>query len=142
MISSPIDNLVLRGADPTGNGWYGARRSNGTRKHKGLDVLVTPGESIKSPIEGEIVRIGQVYTFTKKFKLLVIKNDVYELKLMYMDPVSFENGTRIAIGDYIGKAQSISSYWGKKMKDHLHIEVKKYGLLTDPEPLLLKPEWL
>lgn len=142
MIVSPVDELISRGADPTGYGWFGASRSNGTRKHKGWDVIVTPGQKIKSPIDGKVVRLGQAYTSTKRFKLIVIRNSIYEFKLMYLEPVPFEKGFVLKAGEYIGRAQSISSYWGKKMTDHLHIEVKKHGLLTDPEPLFIKPEWL
>lgn len=140
MIASPVKNLILRGSEPTGNGWYGAKR--GSRKHKGLDIKASAGESIYSPISGKIVRVGQVYTFTKRFKLIVIANDTYEVKIMYIDPVEFEKGMYVDYGTYIGKNQNISSYWGGKMINHIHFEVRKHGLLTDPEPLLLRPYWL
>lgn len=138
---SPTRNIRLRGAEPTGNGWYGANRSGG-RKHRGLDIVAIPGEAILSPIKGKVVRSGTVYTFTKKFKLLVISNDTYEVKLMYLDPHPFNPGDMVMEGQEIGKNQDVSRYWGGGMINHIHMEVKKNGLLTDPEPLLVKPDWL
>jgi hypothetical protein len=133
--------LKLRGADPTGNGWYGADRSGG-RKHKGIDIVAQPGERIFSPITGKITRSGLVYTFTRKFKLLVISNDIYEVKLMYMEPHPFNPGDLVYECAEIGINQDVANYWGKGMVNHIHMEVRKYGLLTDPEPLLIKPDWL
>ena len=43
-LDSPTKCIVLRDRDDTGNGWYGAKR--GTKKHKGTDYVVTPGENI------------------------------------------------------------------------------------------------
>ncbi len=141
MIASPTKNLKLRGAEPTGNGWYGANRSGG-KKHKGLDIVADPGQAIYSPIKGKVVRVGQVYSFTRAFKLLVIENDIYQVKIMYLNPIGLEKGSWIQVGDLIGWNQDIANYWGGKMINHIHFEVRKYGLLTDPEPLLIKPDWL
>lgn len=138
---SPTQNLKLRGAEPTGNGWYGASRSGG-KKHKGLDIVAEPGEKIFSPINGRIIRVGTVYSFTRKFKLLVIANDIYEVKIMYLEPHPFKPGDLVSECTEIGINQDISRYWGGGMINHIHYEVRKYGLLTDPEPLLVKPEWL
>jgi len=140
MMLAPLQRFEPRGADPTGHGWYGAPRSGG-RKHKGLDLIARPGETIFSPIDGVLVRTGQVYGFTKKFRLVVIKNKTYEVKLMYMVPFGYKTGQAVTKGAPIGVAQAIERYWGKGMINHIHLEVRKYGLLTDPEPLLIK-SWL
>ena len=133
-MKSPTENLKLRGNDPTGHGYYGAKR--GTRKHKGLDVVALPKEKIYSPITGFFKRIGQVYSHTKKYNLIEIVNDVYSIKLMYVEPYDFKANEFIAEGQEIGICQDISSYWGGNMTNHIHFEVRKHGLLTDPEPLL------
>ncbi len=135
LIKSPTKDLILREADPGGGGWYGAKR--GKRKHEGLDIVVVPGEEVFSPITGKFIRVGQVYEQTTKFKLIEIENDIYEATLMYMKPYVFQKGELIKAGDPIGIAQDVASFWGGGMRPHLHLEIKKYGLLTDPEPLLM-----
>ena len=64
---TPTKSGILRGKDPTGNGWYGAKR--GLRKHKGVDYLCRPLESIYACISGK-VRVGNVYVGISKFKLI------------------------------------------------------------------------
>ena len=49
-IHCPLKKYEERGADPTGAGWYGAKR--GTRKHKGLDLVALPGAAVLSPVYG------------------------------------------------------------------------------------------
>jgi hypothetical protein len=46
-----------------------------------------------------------------------------------------QKGGHIIEADCVGILQDIAGYWGGGMKNHLHIEVYKNGLLTDPEPL-------
>ena len=135
LIKSPTKDTLLREADPGGGGWYGAPR--GERKHKGLDVITEPDEEILSPITGEFVRYGKPYSRTDKFDLVVLKNETYQIKLMYVKGYSFAKGERIEAGQPIGKAQDIAGYWNNGMANHVHLEVEKYGLLTDPEPLLM-----
>lgn len=136
----PTVNKELRGLDPTGHGYYGAKR--GTRKHKGLDILAAPGEDVKTPIDGFVTKIGQVYTHTKEFKYIDITNDVYRARLMYAAPLNIKINDRFKAGDVVGIIQNVSKYWGNGMKNHLHLELYKYGLLTDPEPVLLLEDLL
>lgn len=135
LIKSPTKDCLLREADPGGGGWYGAKR--GERKHKGLDVITEPLEEVYSPITGQFVRYGKPYSRTDKFDLIVIKNDVYQVKIMYVKPYSFAKGEEIKAGDPIGLAQDIAGFWKNGMANHVHLEVKKHGLITDPEPLLM-----
>lgn len=55
----PLSKIELRGNDPTGAGWYGAKR--GSRKHKGLDLVAKPGTPVMSPINGHVSKIGYPY---------------------------------------------------------------------------------
>ena len=80
---------IGRGKDPTGHGYYGASRGNGTRKHEGFDIISTPGEKVYAPHRG-VVRVGNVYSTTKlgkpTMKLIEVKGSVYKNKLMYVNP--------------------------------------------------------
>ena len=131
----PTKHKKLRGLDPTGHGYYGAKRGN--RKHKGLDILAAPGEKVKASITGTISKIGQVYRHTTEFKYIEIINDIYRTRLMYVGPVNIKLHDRIKEGDIIGKVQNVADHWDNGMQNHVHKEVYKYGQLTDPEPILL-----
>ena len=137
-MKSPVPILEFRGNDPTGHGYYGAKR--GTRKHKGVDVLATPGENVMAPISGVITKYGWVYKNHKAGKphmrYVEITGDMYRMWIMYTDLSKMNVGDRVFVGDVLGKSQDVSAYWGGSMKNHLHLLVWKYGLLTDPEPLL------
>ena len=136
IVRAPLLEVKPRGQDPTGYGYYGAKRGN--RKHKGFDLVAEPDTIVTSPIDGFITKFGQVYSHTDKFKYVDIENEVYRWRLMYC--LSFDFLTvqaRVRCGDEVGKVQNIAGYWKNGMINHLHIECYKYGLLTDPEPLIL-----
>lgn len=134
-MKAPTKKIKLRGNDPTGNGWYGARRSNGRRKHNGVDYCAKAGEPIFACISGR-VRIGYPYVASTKMKLVEIKNKEYKVKQMYVEP-TVKNRDYVKAGDLIGYSQDVANYHGiSQMKNHVHISVWKNGLLTDPEPLI------
>lgn len=132
---SPTENLELRGDDPTGHGYYGAKR--GARKHKGLDLVAAPGDPVRSPIHGVVSKLGYPYANNLEFRYVEITGEVYRVRLMYVSP-EVELGARVFEGDLVGSAQDIAGHWNPAMKNHVHVEVYKHGLLTDPEPLIMK----
>lgn len=134
-MKSPTKKIKLRGSDATGNGWYGASRSNGTRKHHGTDYCAEPNEPIYACVDG-VVRVGYPYIASTQMKLVEISNFMYRVKIMYVEPI-VKTGQRVKAGQLIGYAQDVSAYHHLgQMKNHVHIGVWKYGLLTDPEPLI------
>ncbi|MEO1628099.1 MAG: M23 family metallopeptidase [Bacteroidota bacterium] len=130
----PVNPLVLRN-DSKGLGHFGAPR--GKRKHKGLDFVAQPGQSIFSPIDGIIQRRANPYANDSRFTGCLIigtgRHVSYSVKLFYMQPVAI--GISVSAGDYIGKGQEISKKWGKEMLDHLHMEVYYNSRLIDPTNL-------
>jgi murein DD-endopeptidase MepM/ murein hydrolase activator NlpD len=138
-MNRPLNDLVLRGVDPTGNGWYGASR--GSRDHKGVDYIGVKGEDVFACISGK-VRVGRVYKdpVKKKFKLVEITKKMSmgrsgRVKQMYVNP-TVSTGDIVQAGDKIGTLQGIGTFYGGGMPDHCHVSVWKNGLLTDPEPLI------
>ena len=129
-----LSKIELRGNDPTGHGYYGAKRGN--RKHKGLDLVTVPNEDVCSPIDGVITKLGYPYANNLEFRYVEITNDIYRIRVMYCKPIDVFVDQRIFKGNKIGEAQDIAGYWNPKMKNHIHLEVYKNGLLTDAEPLL------
>lgn len=137
-LHSPTKCTILRDEDPTGNGWFGAKR--GDRPHRGTDYVVTEGEEILACCSGTI-RIGNVYSYSSEMKLVEIKGKIsvhkVKVKQMYVEPL-FKSGDYVRKGQVIGYAQDVSKFHNSsKMKPHVHISVWKNGLLTDPEPIII-----
>jgi len=134
---SPIDNPIERGRDPKGHGDYGMPR--GGKKHQGWDVVGQPGDFIKSPISGIITKHGYMYDFARQFRYVEIADSTYRFRLGYSELMQdLKVGQHIMEADCVSILQDIAGYWGGGMKNHLHIECYKNGLLTDPEPLFIK----
>ena len=110
----------IRDCDPLGCGYFGASR--GSRKHGGIDVIVSKGDNILSPISGKITRHGFPYAGDSKYQLIEVVNATYKAKLMYVEPLT-PVGTSVVAGQVIAKAQDISEKHGSEMIPHVHVEV-------------------
>ena len=145
-LCSPTKILILRGEDPTGHGYYGAKRSwKKDEKHHGLDIVTVPGEPIFSCYQG-IVRIGNVYETNKPdkpiMKLVETTDPEIKVKLMYVKPV-VKTGQYVEKGELIGHAQNVTDYHtdsefdpDNEMLNHIHAQTWKNGLETDPEAII------
>ena len=115
------DHVPLRGNDPEGSGAFASKR--GAKKHKGTDYAFAPGEEVKSPIEGVVTRLGWAYK-DAPYRLIEILSHSGALlwRFLYVRP-AVKAGDEILEGQTIGTAQKISDRYGKKMTDHVHVEV-------------------
>ena len=134
-MTNPIDNLVERGQDDMGHGDYGMPR--GARNHRGWDVVAEPGTKIKAPITGKITKYGYMYRNAPHFRYVEISGYTYRFRLGYTLLKNVKVGDLVKEGNIIASLDNIAAHWGGGMKNHLHIECYKNGLLTDPEPLFL-----
>ena len=133
---SPLLVTIPRRDDPTGHGDYGMPR--GTRKHKGFDLLADPGTDVCLPMDGFITKIGYPYVGDMVLRYIEITNHTYRWRLYYCKPIKgLQVNDRMNRGDKCGIVQNVSKKHGGQMLNHIHIELYKNGLLTDPEPLLL-----
>jgi murein DD-endopeptidase MepM/ murein hydrolase activator NlpD len=126
------NNQKLRQCDPLGCGHFGAPR--GSRLHQGIDIITTKGEPIKSPISGKVVREAFPYGNDLSWSGVLISNDIYEVKMFYLVP-TIEIGSFVNDGDVIGISQDISEKHGSSMTTHVHVEVRKKGILINPTEL-------
>ncbi len=124
--------------DSKGDGFFGASR--GRRTHNGLDIIVTSGSAVYSPIEGVVFRKAYPYGTTRGnaqwegFVILGVGDyRGYEVKIFYTRP--FVMGDYVFPGDIVGVAQDISRKYSPAMIDHVHIEVRRNGQLIDPAKL-------
>ena len=134
-ITSPYQKIRN---DSQGDGFFGASR--GRRRHNGIDILVTSGSAVYCPIEGVMFRMAYPYGTTRgndqwEGCVIVGVGDYkgYEVKIFYMRP--FVMGDYLFPGDIIGVAQDISRKYNPAMMDHLHVEVRRNGVLLDPAKL-------
>lgn len=134
-----VEPLRLR-SDSMGEGQYGASRSGGTRKHQGIDLIVTPGQKVFAPFRSKVVRYASPYgNADTRFSGILIQGldkwSDYSIKIFYMIP-SVPVGSEIPQGGQIGKAQAISTKYGSAMLDHIHVEVRQNDNLIDPSTLI------
>ncbi|MEM1215581.1 MAG: peptidoglycan DD-metalloendopeptidase family protein [Bacteroidota bacterium] len=132
----PNSDGANRNCDPAGCGHYGAPR--GSRKHSGHDFLVSPGQTIVSPIQGYVRRFAYPYGDDLRWKgLLIIGEGPHQglaVKMFYFQP-SVSSGTQVVPGQVIGKAQDIAAkYPGSRMQPHVHLEIEKDGQRVNPLP--------
>jgi len=138
-----VPNARVRGKDDWGKGHFGADRkdkNNKKYKHKGVDIVTTPGETVSSPVNGTYVRSATPYTDDPRYSGAVIKaDDGSEVKVLYISPVpGLKPGDKVEAGKTpLGTSQDIvKKYPGSAKRgpitNHVHIQVKKDGQFIDP----------
>lgn len=111
--------------DSHGLGHFGAPRGGGTRKHEGVDITVTPGQPVPSPIDGEVIRTGNAYgTDNKGLRSTHIRGTGnyagITVKILYVDNVNLKKGSIVKAGVPMGKAQDVRIKHGNRMLPHAH----------------------
>jgi|SRR5690606_2522309 len=126
-------NQKLRGDDPFGSGKFGAPRGN--RKHNGIDLVVSPGQDIFSPITGKVTRIAYPYASDLSYKGLEIVNEQYQVKIFYINP-TVAIPSVVTAGQKIAEAQNIAAKYGSTMTNHVHFEIRNaLNQVIDPTNL-------
>jgi len=120
---------MRRTFDRYGSGAFGAGRVD--KKHQGQDYLAYPSQPMASLFDCKVERIGQTYSDTKEYRLVVLRYDRQTvLKCMYVDPI-VKPGDVLSVGDKIGYVQNISKRY-PGMMNHYHFEVIIEGVYVDP----------
>jgi murein DD-endopeptidase MepM/ murein hydrolase activator NlpD len=142
--SAPPSKIVIpKGGkirnDSQGLGHFGAPRGN--RTHAGVDITVTPGQPVPSPIDGIIVRKGDVYTKDNKgLRSTHIegtgKYAGYKAIIFYVDNGQLPMNGQVKAGDPLGPAQDVRVKHGNSMQTHVHYQLYKNGKLIDPTGML------
>jgi len=139
LLISPTGKGV-RGWDDFGAGHFGASRKKKIKGetvrygHKGSDFISEPGQIIKSPIDGTIVRMASPYAGSR-FSGVVIESKDIRVKIFYLSTYSYLLGKEVKQGDVIGTDQHIAKGYTTKTKtmiNHVHLEVE----WINPEKLL------
>lgn len=124
---------ALRGEDAYGAGFYGASRAAGARRHRGADYAAEPGELVRAPISGVVERIGFAYRGDERYRYveLVDRRSGRDVRVLYVGPF-VQLGATVEAGDPIGRAQDLSSRYPRGITNHVHVELRQSGVLSDP----------
>lgn len=131
---------AVRGSDAFGSGHFGARRDAGKRKHLGVDYVVAPGAAVRSPISGEVARIGYAYRGDGGFRIVDIVNSETKIKarVFYVAP-SVKVGDMVVAGQEIGAAQDLNARY-PGITNHVHVELRdRQQQLMDASAALPSP---
>ncbi len=145
-LAQPVDH-AMRGVDAYGSGAFGASRDGGSRAHRGIDLIATPGEPVRAPIAGVVTRIGAAYAGQDGLTFVEIVNPVthYTARLLYVGP-TVEAGRAVAAGDVVGAAQDLAKRYPHGITNHVHVEFDgRLGGRLDPAVVLaglIKPPGL
>ncbi|MGB0683687.1 MAG: M23 family metallopeptidase [Magnetovibrionaceae bacterium] len=146
-LTSPLAQTRLRVSDAYGQGHFGAPRgytpSGKRRRHKGIDLMAEPYEPVFSPISGTFIRRARPYRSDDRYCGFVVRgDDGLEVKVFYVavEP-DLDRGMRVRAGlTLIGHAQDLSMRYPDKgrgpMVNHLHLEVRRGGVIVDPTEAL------
>jgi peptidoglycan LD-endopeptidase LytH len=117
-----------RGHDAYGHGEYGASRDGGARMHEGVDYVSKAGQTVVAPMSGFVTRVGWAYSGDSTLRTVEINNPAlnYVVRVLYVEP-SVSVGDAVAIGDTIGKAQSLQDKYPGGMTNHVHLQVAPTG---------------
>lgn len=114
----------VRGIDAFGSGDFGASRDGGKRTHEGVDYVVAPGGSVRSPISGEVARLGYAYRGVGGYRIVEIVNSETKIKarILYVAP-TVKVGDVVTAGQEIGTAQDLNTRY-PGITNHVHVELR------------------
>lgn len=118
---NPVNGKVR--VDNGGSGYFGAPR--GDRQHKGVDLECDPGQQVRSPISGTLVRVAYPYQGDTSLAGVVVASGRITVKMFYMQPDTKKIGKRVDAGEVIGTAQDVRTRYGydSGLLPHIHLEI-------------------
>lgn len=129
-----LTRALPRGTDDYGSGDYGAGR--GTRKHRGIDYKVDPGQQVISHVSGRVTKLGYPYASDLSYRYVEV-TDAFGLRhrFFYVEP-TVKRGAWVEFGKLLGVAQDIASRYTSRgqMVNHVHYEIiDQKGDYLNPE---------
>lgn len=116
-----VVTLPIR-SDSAGDGHYGAPR--GSRTHRGIDFVCTPGSPVLSPVKGTVTKHGCPYGDDLSWQYIQV-TDAGGLhhRIFYAKPL-IDVGLPVDKDTQIALAQDITQrYPGQGMLPHVHYEL-------------------
>jgi len=124
------EELHLRN-DCMGEGHFGARRSGGRRKHKGVDLLAPVGTPVVAICRAKVLRTGNHNSGYGKFVELLHWDNSRSL-YAHLSEISVKKGQVVSRGQVIGRVGKTGNAGHRLIKPHLHFEIIMDGKHVDP----------
>ncbi|MBN1406029.1 MAG: M23 family metallopeptidase [Candidatus Omnitrophica bacterium] len=121
--------LIIR-CDSYGDGHFNARRGNGTRKHKGLDLSAPVGAPVYAPKSG-IAKTGCVVTGMGKY-VKIIHPGGYSTMHGHLSKITVKDNQWVWQGAKIGEVGKTGNANYKRLNPHLHFEIRYKNEHLDP----------
>ena len=120
-----------------GRGEFGAKRSGG-RRHRGVDLVAEEGDPVVATRSGR-VRVGHVPRGMGKF-VTVTHRDGLKTIYGHLSRITVRDKSRVRQGQVIGAVGKTGNASSRRMKPHLHFEIRQDEKVLDPLPLFVSPE--
>lgn len=108
-------------------------RENGNRMHKGVDLALHLGDSIRAAISGTVSRVGFEKGGYGNF-IVIDRPDGIQSRYAHLQQSLAKPGDII----YPGKIIGLGGSTGNSTGPHLHFEIRCAGTPMDPTPLLMR----
>lgn len=132
----PASDKILIRSDFMGDGHFRARRSGGKRRHKGLDMVSDVGEAVVASKSG-VVKTGEVPKGMGKY-VKISHFEGYTTVYGHLDSICIKDKAWVWQGKKIGEVGKTGNANFRRMKAHLHFEIRKDKIAQDPLPHLIK----
>ena len=121
-------------ADAMGDGRFGSRRSNGARRHKGLDITGYVGEPVFAAKSG-LAEIGEVPHGMGKY-VKISHPDGNVTIYGHLSSINVRNKSWVWQGQKVGEMGKTGNANYKNIEPHLHFEIRHDGIAQDPTPYI------
>lgn len=118
-----------------------AQVSSAPRAPQARGVIAAPITSLnlaksRAPISGVVERIGFAYRGDERYRYVELADTVTQrdVRVLYVGPL-VQLGAVVEAGDPIGLAQDLSARYPRGITNHVHVELRQSGALSDPANL-------
>lgn len=139
-----------RGLDAFGSGGYGAPRDGGARTHPGLDFIGLEGDTGIAIMDAIVSQVGIAYPGSTLGSIHLRGEGDFgglEAQILYGAPLAgVVPGLHVPQGAQISTVQNVAAYWEAKhpergkMTPHVHLRLKRNGVVVDPTPYMMRQE--
>ena len=124
----PVDKKYSKIASPFGNRKHPILR--GSRIHEGVDFDSPHGVNVYASGTGVVTEAG---TMSGYGKVIIIKHTAsFETRYAHLSKILIKKGQLVNKGDFIGNVGNT----GLSTTSHLHFEIRKNGIATNPNLFL------
>lgn len=139
--ANPVPSAGLRlklRNDGYGKGFFRASRGNGSRYHKGIDILAPVGAIVSASKSG---RVTVADTDPKGYGVYVeiAHPDGTSTRYAHLSRLEVQRGLWVKRGAPVGRCGKSGNADHPKIRPHLHYEIRQDGRAQDPADNLLDP---